>query len=54
MTTKIERKQAEIDDAQGWVKDLRELNGTPVEIGHAINYVRLLKDDLKKLTQEVT
>ena len=52
MTTAIERKQAEIDDAKGWVGDLRELNAASHEIFAATNYVALLTDDLKKLKQE--
>lgn len=51
MTTAIKRKQAEIDDAKGWLEDLRELNGTQAEISHASNYVRLLQDDLNKLKE---
>lgn len=52
MTTAIERKQAEIDDAKGWVEDLRELNPTPQDIFCATNYVTLLQDDLKKLQEQ--
>ena len=52
MTTAITRKQAEIDDAKGWVADLRELSPTSTEIFGATNYVTLLQDDLKKLKQE--
>ena len=51
MTTAIKRKQAEIDDAKGWIEDLRELNPTPAEIFNATNFVMLLQDDLKKLKE---
>tara|TARA_R110002126_G_scaffold94650_1_gene223238 strand:+ start:162 stop:326 length:165 start_codon:yes stop_codon:yes gene_type:complete len=51
MTTAIKRKQAEIDDAKGWVADLRELNPTSAEIVNATNYVILLQDDLKRMEE---
>lgn len=54
MTTAIERKQAEITDALGWVEDLRELNPTPADIFGATNYVTLLQDDLAKLKEQAS
>lgn len=45
----IEMKKADIADAEGWVEDLKELNGTQVELARARYYVVLLKKDLKKL-----
>lgn len=51
MTTATDRKQAEIDDAMGWVEDLRELNPTSAEITNATNYVALLQADLKRLKE---
>lgn len=52
MSTAIERKQAEIDDALGWVEDLRELNPTPQDIFFATNHVVMLQDDLKRLKEQ--
>lgn len=51
MSTAIERKQADLDDALGWVEDLRGLNPTRQEIFSATNYVVLMQDDLRKLKE---
>lgn len=45
----ITRKKAQIEDAKGWIGDLKELNGTQIEFARARHYVRLLENDLKKL-----
>ena len=52
MSTAIERKQADLDDALGWVEDLRSLNPTRQDIFNATNYVVLLQDDLRKLKEQ--
>ncbi len=49
MSTAIERKQADLDDALGWVEDLRSLTPSRQDIFNATNYVVLLQDDLRKL-----
>ncbi len=52
MSTAIESKKAQIQDALGWVEDLRDLSPTRQDIFNATNYVVLLQDDLKKLQEQ--
>lgn len=52
MSTAIERKKAQIQDALGWVEDLRGLNPTRQDIFFATNHVVMLQDDLKRLEEQ--
>ena len=45
----IDEKKAEIEDAKGWIEDLKSLNGTTEEFINARRHVAILEDDLKKL-----
>ena len=45
----IERKKEEIEDAKGWVNDLKEMNAGGTDIHHACRYQLLLENDLKEL-----
>lgn len=49
---RIERKEAELADARGWIEDLRGLNPSQQDIFFATNQVMLLQDDLRRLKQE--
>ena len=52
MTTKIERKQAEVDDAKGWLNDLEDMNASQADIVNADRYLKLMQDDLRKLKEQ--
>jgi hypothetical protein len=51
--TDLERKRADLADAQAWVEDLRGLNPTREQIFAATNYVALLQDDIKTLEEQL-
>lgn len=56
---RIDAKQAQIDDALGWVQDLKDLRAAGHELSHAdifnaTNYVTILQDDMRRLRAELT
>ena len=56
---RIDAKQAQIDDALGWVQDLKDLRSAGIEpsqqeIFNATNYVTILQDDMRRLKANLT
>jgi hypothetical protein len=45
----IDEKKAEIEDAKGWVNDLKELGASGTDIKNACRYQLILENDLARM-----